>query len=120
MPPETPTRTVRPRSTAGLRRLRRGSVLVEVRDLHADDALEGGGRHLARDVLAGAVRPVVEAARLARGHDAQLVLVGALRRDEGSELGHEGMLLVGVSGVRAPGADASRARARRPRWRSGG
>src|SRR5262245_38099597 len=94
MPPETPTTTTRPRSGAF-----RGAACIElplldcglvvlVRHVAADRAPERLGGHLAVDRLAGAARPVVEPARLARGHDRDLVLVGSGSRDQGCQFRH--------------------------------
>src|SRR3989442_9522957 len=106
MPPETPTTTVRPLS---MDHLLLRELLVAVRHLAAQDALEGDRGHLARQGLAGALGPLVEPARLARGDDGQLVLVAARGRKQRSQLGH----VVHPPSCRPPGA-ASRY-PRRPR-----
>src|SRR6185295_13766099 len=101
MPPETPTTTTRPRSMTSLLSL----FFVEERDFAADRALERRRRDLAGHVLAGAARPLVDATRLARGNDRDLVLVGSGRGNHGSQLGHRALLLLGI-GARAQPAHA--------------
>src|SRR5258708_26330159 len=91
MPPDTPTTTTRSRSMTLLERrlghrlhgLREQGhrVLVVVRHVVVDDALERHRGDLAMQRLAAPADPVVETSRLTRRDDAQLVLALARRRD---------------------------------------
>src|SRR5206468_30687 len=111
MPPETPTTMVRPRSTTALL----DRLVVEVGNLAADRALQGGRRHLARDVLAAALGPLVETPRLARRHDRDLILVGPRGGEKRSQLGHRILLVVRSSGHRARGESGKRPETAHPR-----
>src|SRR5436309_1617757 len=86
-------------------------IFVVERDLAPDRVLERHGGHLARHVLAGLARPLVEAPRLARRDDRDLVLVAAGGRNQGSKL-HR------CDPPRSPGGSQGRARRRRTRERS--
>src|SRR5258705_497348 len=113
MPPDTPTTTVRPRSMGLLEHF----LVVVERHLAVDRALERGRGDLAHNGLAGAARPLVEAARLAGGDDRQLVLAGTQGRNQRSKFRHDSPLDGEAVGFTArPGA---RARPAAPRHRGG-
>src|SRR3954470_17960875 len=117
MPPETPTATVRPftgDSPVSTGPARRGAAagrplvrpadarsgllrgfglrllfLVVVRHLALHGALERNRGHLAVHLLPGTARPLVEAARFARGDNRDFVLARAGGRNQGCQLRHE-------------------------------